>query len=504
MLNRRDLMKALGVGAGAISLGVARPGLAQSQDAKLVWGFQHEIDTLDPYATTKRSAQQVIKNVLEHLIYPDEKGDPVAHLATEWKWVDDVTLEFKLRDGVKFHNGDSFDADDVVYTIDFIKSPNNQIAFASNDYGFIDKAIKVDASTVQLKLGSPTPSAIQRLAQALYVLPKAHASMDPAEFARKPIGTGPYQVSSFEAGRRLVLTRYDGYYLPGVPHYQELDVVTIVDPQTMNAEMQAGSVDFTWAISKDQVEALQGSPNIKTLGGGSLTITFLRFDVAGRAGPGPMQDKNVRLAISHAINREALAKTLVGEASQVLKAPCHPAQFGCSQDVADIDYNPEKAKALLKASAYPNGFDLPVSTFMYLSPMVEGFIGDLRDIGINATVDARATSAILADMHAGKLQCFMLDWPSGGLYDASSSVPLFYTPGTRDYDQDPDLAKWLKEAESTGDQTERKRLYDLAIKKIMDNAYVLPLQTDVTYFAFKDTVKFNPPTDGLPLAFNIA
>jgi len=488
----------------AAALALLSPS-ARGQQAQnsLTWGFTSEIETLDPYATAKRTAQLVIRNVLETLLYRDPvSGAAKPLLATSWRWVDDRTLELSLRQGVSFQDGQAFDADDVVFTVAQVKRKDPPVAFAEADYGYIDHAEKVDAMTVRLVLNAPTPSAVDRLTQTLFILPHgAYATLGPQAFGRAPVGTGPYRVASFEPGRKLVLTRNAGYHAAewGKPRLDTVTIVTIPDPQTQVAELTRGRVDFLWNINPDQVQQLQGQAGVKTATGGSTSVDFLSLDAAGRSGANPMQDKNVRLAIATAINRQAISQVLQGEGSVVIDAPCHPKQFGCPTEVEKHDYNIAKAKELMKQSAYPNGFSLDIGAFTDGGPVAEAIIGDLREIGIKGRVDLRETSAWIKDFFAGRMQASIVPWPSSGVYDVAAMVPLFFMGQQGDYTRDKEIEAWFREAGSIVDPAERQRLYALGFRKIAQEAYVVPLMTTVTAYGFREGLDFVPPADGYPL-----
>jgi peptide/nickel transport system substrate-binding protein len=478
---------------------------AQQQKNALTWGFATDIETLDPYGTSKRSVQLVIRNTLEHLLYRDPvSGEPKPALATAWKWIDDKTIELTLRRGVKFHDGEPFDADDVVYTLRYIKNPDAQIAFGKSDYGFIDHAEKIDPYTVRLALNAPTPSAIDRLTQTLFILPHgAHAKMGAQSFGLKPIGTGPYKVASFSPGRGVELVRNEDYYDAawGKPRFDAISVVTIPDPQTQIAELTSGRVDFLWGIGADQMQQLQGASGISTVAGGSTSISFLSLDAAGRSGANPMRDRNVRLAIAHAIDRAAISQVLRGGSSVVIDAACHPKQFGCPQPSIVYDYDVGKAKALMKASGYPDGFETSIGAFTDSGPVAEAIIGDLREIGIKARLDFRETSAWIKDFFGGKLQAAIVPWPSNGVYDVSALVPLFFMKDQGDYARDDEVAEWFKQAGSITDPAERQRLYKLGFDKIEQEEYVVPLMTGVTNYGFRSGLDFVAPSDGYPLIY---
>lgn len=480
------------------------PSLAFAQRAEnaLTWGFTSEIETLDPYATAKRTSQLVIRNVIETLLYRDpETGTARPLLAEAWRWVDDVTLELSLRKDVTFHDGQPFDADDVLFTLAQIKRREPPVSFAEADYGYIDSAEKLDASTVRLKLKAPTPSAVDRLTQTFFVLPKgAYATLGPQGFGRAPVGTGPYRVGSFEAGRKLVLTRNAAFHPAGwgKPRLQTITVATIPDPQTQVAELARGRVDFLWNINPDQVAQLKGAAGVRTASGGSTSISFLSLDSAGRSGANPLQDRNVRLAIAYAIDRAAISSVLQGPGSVVIDAACHPKQFGCPVDVEKRERDLGKAKALMQASAYPGGFPLSIAAFTDGGPVAEAVAGDLREIGIQTKVDFRETSAWIKDFFGGKLPASIVPWPSSGVYDVAALVPLFFMGQAGDYTRDAEVMAWFKQAGSITDPTERARLYALGFRKIAHEALVVPIMTAVTSYGYREGLDFSPPADGYP------
>ncbi len=476
---------------------------AGQADNSLVWGFDTQIESMNPYATNKGKPQLVMRNVLEHLLYRSSEGEARPALATEWTWVDETTIDFTLREGVTFHNGEAFDADDVVYTVKQVKDPAAKIS-AQGDYGFIESAEKLGPYSIRLHLTKPTPSAIDRLTQTLFILPsETYEAMDPAEFGRAPIGTGPYKVAEFKAGQSVELVRNDAYYDAdwGQPQFDKLTVLTIPDAQTRLAELTSGRVDFVWGLSPDDMMQVMMSPGIETTSGDSTTITFLSLDPNGRTGDNPTQDKNVRLAMMHAIDREAIGQILQGPESLALDSPCHPMQFGCVQEVVQYEYDLEKAREYMAASAYPQGFQTQVAAFTDNARIAEAVVGNLRDIGIQASVDQRETTAWVKDYYDGKIPVAVVPWPSNGVYDVSSLTPFFFEEGQGDYIRDPQVNEWFAQAGSIIDEEERLRLYALGFQKMADEVYNIPLVTKVTNYGFRNGLEFTPPADGYPLMY---
>ena len=484
---------------------LAAPAPAQQRSNAVTWGLNAEVDTLDPYATSKRTAQLVIRNLLENLLVRDPaSGKAKPALATAWQWVDPTTLDLQLRRGVTFHDGSPFTADDVVYTVEYIKNPANNASFAKADYGFIKSAEKLDPFSIRLKLEVPTPSAIDQLTQVLFILPKAtHEKLGARAFGAQPVGTGPMKLDKFEPGRQVLLVRNDSYYAAdwGKPRLDRITVLNITDPQTQMAELTSGRVDFLWNIQPDQLMQLKPARNIETVTGGSVSISYLSLDAAGRTGANPMQDKLVRMAIAHAINREAIAKTLRGESSEVIPTPCNPRQFGCIQDVTRYGYDVAKAKELMARSSVPKGFELKIAAFTDSGPVAEAIAGDLRQIGIDAKLDFRETSSWIRDLFGGKVVSAVVPWPSNGVYDVVAMVPLFFTGDQGDYTRDPVVIEAFKQAASIVDEQERLRLYRIGFERLAAESYVVPLMSGVTHFAYRKGLDFQLPVDGYPILY---
>lgn len=481
----------------------ANHAIAGPDDNTITWGFDTQLESMNPYATNKGKAQLIMRNVMEHLLYRNNAGEARPALATSWTWVDETTIDFTLREGVTFHNGETFNADDVIYTLDFIRDPNSTIS-AQADLGFIESVEKTGEYALRMTLSKPTPSAIDRLSQTLFILPnETHAAMDPAEFGRAPVGTGPYMVESFDAGQQVTMVRNDDYYDAdwGKPRFDAITVLTVSDPQTRIAELTSGRVDFVWGVTPDQKMQLMMSPQVNQVSGPSTTVTFLSLDPAGRTGEDPTQDVNVRKAMIHAIDRQAIGLVLQGEDSVVLDAPCHPLQFGCVQDVTSYDYDVDTAKEYLAASAYPEGFSAEIAAFTDNAQIAEAVVGNLREIGIEATVNQQETTAWVKDYFAGDIPMGVVPWPSNGVYDVSAITPFFFQEGQGDYVGDPEINDWFAEAGQIIDDEKRMELYTKGFSKMADEVLNIPLVTKVIHYGYRGDLDFTPAADGYPLMY---
>ncbi len=199
--------------AAVLLAGLATPATAGKRDNTLKFAADQVPENIDPYFNNIRIGVIVAHHVWDQLIYRDPKTNEYKGLlSTSWKWVDDKTLEFQLRQGVKFHNGEDFDADDVVYTINFISNPDNKIASQSTA-NWIAKAEKVSQYTVRILLKEPYPAALEYLAGPIPMFPNEYyAKVGPKGMNEKPVGTGPFKITEHQPGRLVRFERNKEYF----------------------------------------------------------------------------------------------------------------------------------------------------------------------------------------------------------------------------------------------------------------------------------------------------
>ncbi|MGD9844931.1 MAG: ABC transporter substrate-binding protein, partial [Variibacter sp.] len=209
MLTLSRLFAAAALAAACIST----PALASKKDNTIRFAYDQVPENVDPYFNNVRIGVIIGQHVWDTLIYRDPKTNEYkGQLATSWKWVDDKTLEFELRHGVKFHNGEEFDADDVVYTLNFVSDPANKSTTPAN-VNWIEKAEKIDKYKVRIRTKQPFPAAIEYLAGPVVIHPNEYyAKVGPKGMNEKPIGSGPYRVTEHALGKYIRLERNPDYF----------------------------------------------------------------------------------------------------------------------------------------------------------------------------------------------------------------------------------------------------------------------------------------------------
>lgn len=504
MFRRRAYLFA-GAVATALALAVS-PVQAGKSDDTLNWATDREVSIVDPYYNRTRELVVMGHMGWDGLIFRDATtGEYKPLLATKWKWVDNKTMELELRKGVKFHDGSDFTADDVVYTINHVAAKDSGVVTPSN-VNWMSSAEKIDDYKVRINLPKPFPAATAYLAGAVFIMPSGYYDDLPKSpegkvnyGAIKPVGTGPYKWVETKSGDYVLWEKNENYYdsPKGKPQIGKIRFRTIKEMNTQMAELMTGGLDWIWDVPKEQAERLKETGQIQVVNAKTMRISYIAFDVDGSSPSKQFKDKKVRMAVAHAINRKAITENLVGPASIVIHSACHPDQFGCTQDVPKWEYDPEKAKQLLKEAGYENGFETQIYAYRQRE-YTEAVIGDLAKIGIRAKLNFMQYRALRDIAWKGETAMHHMTWGSNSIPDVSASTGVFFMGGKDDPGDDPKVIKWMEEAAVTTDEEKRKELYKKALSRISSELYWLPMFTYAKYYAFSKDLDFTPTSDEIP------
>ncbi len=495
---------AAGAVAACMILSPIPAGAGPADDTlNIAWG--PELATLDRYFNTAREGVIVGRLVWDALLYKNPETlqfEPL--LAESYTFVDETTMEFDLRRGITFHNGEPFDADDVVYTLKFVSNPDNKVLTQRN-VNWIADVVKIDQYKVRLIMKKPTPIALEFLAGPLLIYPNEYyASAGPDGMGMQPVGTGPYKVADFKPGESIEFVRNDGYFAAspkGRPTIGKIRQRTIPDNNTQIAELLSGTVDWIWKVAADQAKRLNERDNINVVNEQTLRIGYLSFDSSNRTGnDSPVNDVRVRKAIAHAIDRDAIVSQLIGGSSEVVHAACHPQQFGCEQAVARYEYDPARARELLAEAGYPDGFTIDFHAYRN-RVYAEAIMGYLEEVGIKPNLVYLKYAALRDQVYDGTIDFNFMTWGSYSFHDVSAITSHFFKATKDDYARDDALISALTKGDGSVDRGERASAYSQALKSIADNAYWLPLFTYNVNYAFSNDLDFKPDADEIPRFF---
>ena len=488
----------LGLIAGiglATAANVAQAGKA---DDTLNVAVSGEAATMDNYKVASREGLIIARHLFDNLLYKDlDTNTIVPALAESYRFVDDQTIEFELRRDVKFHNGESFDADDVVYTLNMV---------TAEDYGtryriivdWIKDVEKIDQYSVRINMKKPYALALEMLAGPLPIYPNEYfESVGPSEFGIAPIGTGPYKLTDITPGTRWVLEAFDDHYSSspkGQPAIGKIDVRVLPEPNIQYAELLTGKLDWIWRVPPDQAEKLAQNPKVSVLSAPIMRIGYIHFNVNAGSEDYPTRKKEVRQAILHAIDRQSIADAFVGGSAKVVHTACNPAQFGCMQDVTKYNYDPEKARALLAEAGYPDGFEIELLV-VAPRPQAEAVAADLAKVGIVVRLNEQQYAAAADKWRVGNAAMTFSNWGSYGIGDMAMITSNFFAGGVDDLVQDPQLIGWLNTGDTATDQAVREENYAKALKAIAENAYWMSMWNFNVNYATNSELNFTPHAD---------
>jgi len=493
-------------GAGALALALAAgPAVAGKADDTLVWTTDRDAELILPYYNPIREVVIMSRLGWDTLIHRNDDFEYEPNLATDYKWVDDVTMELNLRKDVTFHNGKPFEAEDVVYTLNHVIREDSGVMTRRN-VSWIKSAEAIGEHAVRIHLHQPFPAALEYLAGPVVIMPKGLWD-DVKEVGGKkdygtaePIGTGPYRVTRKVPGERFEFTKNEDYFAgpKGKPHIGKIVFRIIADPEAQIAELLTGGVDWLWDVPKDKAEQLGAMGPITVVNAPTMRVSYIQFNSSGKNGnETPFTDYRVRKAVAHAVNRASIAKNLVGGASEVIHSACYPTQFGCTQDVPKYEYDPALAKKLLAEAGYPDGFETEIYAYRQRE-YTEAVIGDLTQVGIKANLKFMQYKALRGLVWDAKTPFHHMTWGSFSVNDVSAITSHFFKGGRDDYAMDEEVAAWLEKADTSTDPEVRKEFYAKALYKISDRLYWLPMFTYAKYYAFNKNLDFKPTPDEIP------
>ena len=374
----------------ALLIGLALPGTAPAQQgARLTVGLSAEPTTLDPHLSGEIPAHNIARNIFDALLVRDEAMRLTGSLAESWRLVSPTTYQFKLRRGVKFHNGEPFNAEAVKFSIE--RQLTHPKSRAKAALGPVERVEIVDEYTVNVVSKGPFPVLLARMTYAgsgsVVMLPPKYVAEKGDDFAAHPIGTGPFKFVEWVKGDRVTLEANPDYWR-AKPKVQRVTFRFIPETATRIASLLNGETDIIENIPPDQVDRVAGSPNAtvgKTSDG--MIVAYYQFDTRADS---PVKNVKVRQAISHAIDWDTIVKDLLRGHARRRPVPLDPGDLGMNGAIKGYPYDPAKAKQLLAEAGFPSGFSftMPTSNGRYMEDRAvsEAIAAYLGKVGIKATV----------------------------------------------------------------------------------------------------------------------
>lgn len=387
------------------------------QGGDLVFAKGSDAVSLDSHGPNDNPSSNVATNIYEGLVYHDENGDIQPRLAESFEAIDDVTWEFNLRQGVKFHDGSDFNAEVVKANLDRVLDEEiaSQRAFL---FTMIEDVVVVDEYTVRIITEYPFSPLLAHLGHSggdmmsLTSIEADYAAMaeggEPGSVINEnPIGTGLFKFQEWIPGDRIVLVRNDDYW--GEP--AKVDSLTFEvhgDDETRFNLLETGDAHLIFPINANHVPRAEGTPNVDVYRTNSFSLAYIAFNLDKE----PFDDVRVRQAISMAINRDSIINGVLNGIGIPANGPLSEGVFGYSEELEPLPYDVDKAKELLAEAGYPDGFSTTIWTNDNQGRMdtAENVQEQLKQIGIDVSIQILEWGAYLENTAAGEHDMFILGW----------------------------------------------------------------------------------------------
>ncbi len=517
--------------ASAVAL-LAVMATAPAWAEKLSIGIASEATAVDPHFHNLTPNNMISAHVYDALIGQDEKQRLIPGLATAWKPIDDTTWEFTLREGVTFHDGSAFTADDVVCTWERAPNvPNSPSSFGTYTKG---KTVeKIDDFTIHVKTEKPYPLVPNDISTIYIVSDEGGCEGTTEQFNDLSVarGTGPFMITAYEPGSVISLKRNDDYW-GDKPQWSEVDLKPIKSAPSRVAALLSGDVDMIDGVPTTDIETLKNRDDLTLSQGSSNRVIYLHMDQFREDSPhitakdggkikNPLMDQRVRLAISKAINRDAIVERVMEGVAIPAGQLLPDGFFGVSDNLEIEKYDPKTARALLAEAGYGDGFSMtihgPNDRYINDAKILEAIGQMLSRIGIQTAVETMPRSVFFKRASRGgegdlpEFSLVLVGWGAGSGEASSPLKSLIHTydkdrgfgASNRGRHSDAAIDKMIEDALATVDDAMRQDLLAKATEMAMENLAIIPLHYQVNTWAAKKGITYPARTDEHTRAANV-
>ena len=428
-----------------------------------------QVETLNPYAHSTTQIYPTWKHVIEPLVeWSWSKKKIVPILAESWSNPDKNTWLFKLKKGVKFHDGSDFTSADVVHSYTRIQKDIDSKQASS--IAHVDAIEAVDPYTVRLHTKTPDAALLFRLAQRFITNKAAYDRLGAAAADKLALGTGPYKFKDWVRGQWFVVEKNPGYaHSDHKPTVDEVVFRNIPEAEVAITSLLNREVDIISNVPPESASRVTGKARIETVR--TINIMFLGMHTSVPQ----FQNKLVRQAVNYAIDRDALTKGVLKGYAYPMDAPVGPDQYGYSREIGPkYAYNPAKAKQLLAQAGYANGFDVdflvPLGQYNKIKDVAEAIGGMLKAVGIQAKIHTQDQDSGFAAIREGKVGMYIFG--RGSVVDPSEYLhQYFHTGVTKRLEfSNPTVDAALDAEQASFDPVQRAKLLQKAMALLMEEA----------------------------------
>ncbi len=482
-------------------LGMAGQAVAASS---LIVAQDYPPRMMNPHGDDSDAGLSYFSNFFDGLLQrKGSDGTLMPALALKWEHPDLLTWRFYLRKGVKFHNGNPFNAADVKFTFERLSNPD--VSEFTNTGKQIDSVSIVDDFTVDIKTKQPIPWFANNMHQIFIMDKESTETRDQGDVMVKAIGTGAYRFVEWLKGSYIRMEANEGYW-EGAPPIKKVEIRPITESSTRFAALVSGQVDIVTGVPVELFDMVKKNPKLQVVSQPARRSIFLGI---GNKPGSPTADIRVRKAMYMAINEdEIIAKIMRGHATPAAQVP-DPPTIGYNATIQRIAYNPEMAKKLLKEAGYENGFDItltgPNDRYVQDAKIAEAVARYLAKIGVRVKLDVKPKSVFFPEVTKGILDFYLIGW-FDGTFDMGRTY--FKLVHTRDENKgfgvfngaafsNPAIDKLLQSTADIVNPADRKMTLQKLNKMAMDHIAWIPLHYQEDLYAIQQGkgIQFQPRPD---------
>lgn len=504
-------------------------GGAVAQEQVLRIGVRAPATSLDPHFQLANPNRDVAAHMFNALTAMDENMQLVPALATSWSAIDDQTWEFKLREGVKFHNGNDFTAEDVAYTLKRVPDLQGTPGPYSVYIRRISDVEIIDDHTLRFKTDGVHPLLPIDLSMVFMLDKQTHegASTESFNTGASAVGTGPYRFAEFRRGEELRLVKNEDYW-GGAPEWDKVSISVISNDASRMAALLSGDADIIDAVPATDLGRIEKQDGVRSWDALSTRAIYLWLDrnnhdgspyISGPNGEklttNPLDNLDVRKALSIAINRDAITGQLMQGAGMPSGQFLPEGSFGYNKDLTPPAYDPDAAKQLLADAGYPDGFRIaihgPNDRYIQDSRVIQAIGQMWQRIGVTTSVEPEPWSAYNGRLNRRDFSVGMIGLGSSTGEASNGLRSSFVTENAEDglgaYNfggySNPAMDEVVKLAIVETDDAKRDALLQEATRLLMEDVGILPLHIQKSFWASKDNVSFTPRRDESTRAMEI-
>lgn len=367
---------------------------------------------MNPHGDDSDAGLQYMANFFDGLLQrKGPEGTLAPALAVRWEHPDLLTWKFYLRKGVKFHNGNPFNADDVKFSFERLSNP--EVSEFLNTGKSIDSIEIIDDYTVAIKTKQPIPWFANNMHQIFIMDKESTEARDPGDVMVRPIGTGAYKLVEWVKGSYVRMEANEDYW-EGAPPIKNVEIRPITESSTRFAALVSGQVDIVTGIPVELYENVVKNPKLQVISRPARRSIFLAL---GNKPGSPMADIRVRKAIYMAINENEIIEKIMRKHAALAAQVPDPPTIGYNPDIKRLPYDPEMSKKLLKEAGYENGFTVtltgPNDRYVQDEKIAEAVAKYLAKVNITAKLDVKPKSIFFPQVARGELEFYLIGWFDG-------------------------------------------------------------------------------------------